>query len=134
MSRVKWHDVRKVLQQEFHTPATRSEGDFWSDFRVRAELGPGPEGKAVASPGVIPRRFGWVLAVCIVLAVVVTSLMIHKRTSGPGEMTALRSEVEEIEIFVPYTSVMIVQDAESGGSVVWLADLNPEESLDKGGT
>ena len=43
-----------------------------------------------------------------------------------GLAEELYSGVEEIEVFVPYSSVMIMKDAKSGGSLVWLAGLDGE--------
>jgi hypothetical protein len=45
--------------------------------------------------------------------------------SRPGDGTQtpqLASAVEEIEVFVPYSTMMIMQD-DSGASMVWLADV-----------
>ncbi len=130
----KWNDIQKALREGVPPPPVRDETEFWSDFRARAELGPGPDAEATVARAGLPWRLGWTLAVSAVVCIVAVSVF-RTRTPSPHALTTTtRSEVEDIEVFVPYTSMMIMQDVSSGGSVVWLADLDPEQSLGEGDT
>jgi len=131
MSREKWQNVQDAIRQQYRAPVTRDKQEFWSDFRARAELGPGPQAETPASSGVLVRRLSWALAACLATALLITALAYRTQT-GAGQAYAQRSQIEEVQVFVPCASVMIMQDAESGGSVVWLADLEPEEASEEG--
>ncbi len=122
MSRLKWSEIRAGLRRECSVPEPGEAKRFWIDFRARARLGPGPEavGSAPLRPWVW--RWRWALATVAVVGLLVFPLT---RRVGSEQTREAGSEIEAIEVFVPYSALMIMQDQESGASVVWLADLEP---------
>ena len=119
MATMKWHEIREALCRRHDVPAAPPPAEFWSRFRTRIESEPRPrqeEVRAFQAP-VIPWRFAWAAAAVAVLAFTLLLVAPHRRDSRA-------SRVDEIEVYVSYSTMMIMQDAKTGGAVVWLTDLD----------
>ena len=121
MSRLSNEEIRHGLRQLPGAPAPRPAEEFWQEFRSRASLVP------QAEPA--PRASGWGaawwrwaatggLAAAAVVLILVASL--HPPASTPGADVVL-SKVEQVDVHVEYDSMMIVEDSQHGGTVVWIA-------------
>lgn len=122
MSRYRWNEIRNRMKAEYAPPTPREAGEFWSNFRIRATAMQAPESSRTKRPQPIWGRPMWALAAALLVVGLFLSL---PRSGGPATANGPvpRSEVKEIEVFVPYSSMMIMQDAKSGTSVVWLSDV-----------
>ena len=123
MAKLKWHSVRDVMRQRHVAPAPAPAQEFWADFRRRA----GPQLRAqVASERsvpVLPWRLSWVAAAALamVLAAALALGPLGRRSVAAG---GLGSSVAQVDVFVPYSTMMILQDQKTGGALVWVTDLD----------
>jgi len=120
MPHLKWKDIRRALQRETRVPEFPKEEAFWADFRAHASLGPGPTAGDVASHVPTAWRWGWALAATLAVTLLLFPLV---KPEKEEHLVMANSAIEEIEVFIPYSSIIIMQDAKSGVSIVWLADL-----------
>ena len=125
MRRLKWQHVRDALVARNPAPAPLSAAEFWQEFRLRATRIPVAAPARVARrPRAVVLRLAWAaVLVCLLLGV-----LFRGRLGAPprGLARSELSTVEEIDVLVPYSSMIIVQDEESGGTLVLLADLGTE--------
>jgi len=137
MGRLTWHDIRQQLRQQDSVPPPPPATEFWTRFRARARQRLRPEPTPVrqrARPWAHPLpRLAWAAALLILTGLAVLLLQ-RDPTPGSGPLVAVAgranaSAIEEIEVFVPYSSMMIMQDAETGSAIVWLADLDVSAKL-----
>ncbi len=110
--------------------------EFWSKFRARASLthqesvdADVEESRVPVSPFV---RWRWLVPA--MAAVLIAFFGVWRQPDAPvvadgsgpeaesdGLSTEQLCEVREVEVFVDYTSVMIMQDDENGGTILLLA-------------
>lgn len=124
--------LRKALCEASSLPEPRPAAAFWQDFRARASLTvqQSPERAAVVpADGMLSWR--WAGAALVLLLLVSAVVALHPwARPGPVQVAtvplpvappAALSKVEEVEVLSDYSSVMIVEDAENGGTVIWVA-------------
>jgi|GEM_PF-1650969 len=121
----------QALRQAAPLPEPRPAAEFWQDFRARSALTLQEAPDRVAVVGVRLTSLRWVVATAAVL-VLLASVSVFLRT-GPvppqvaqaptatATTTTDLSTVQELEVFSEYSSVMIIEDAENGGTVIWVA-------------
>ncbi len=141
MIAMKWSVLRRQVKRDFAAPSPPPADRFWGRFRERLQLtqrGPVGEGTASCRGGRLTstallrvRR-----ALLPVLAAVVIALLLHSRrpstletTRGqpaarPGGAAVPLSSVEEIDVLMEYDSVIIVEDPQSRGTLVWITGAN----------
>lgn len=124
--------LRNALRQAAALPESRPAAAFWLDFRARAALTmqTAPEPAAVVGGSALFRH--WALAIAALLVVLglgyaflrppATSVEIAQ---APVAALPALSTIEEVEVFSEYSSVMIVEDIENGGTVIWVASAAP---------
>jgi hypothetical protein len=126
--------LRELLRQHAALPELRARDEFWSDFRARAALRPPQHPEAVAVGWL-----GWLNGVRLRLAVAALAVLValclvldawHGARPGASTSTVL-SSVDEVDVLVNYGSLMILQDQENGGTVVWLTGV-PTNGRDDG--
>jgi len=126
MSKTTWNELKDALRQRQTTPEPQARDEFWAGFRERATetTQDGAKPSLGPAPVLFPR-----LAVLAAAAAVVIAGLLAQLIRGPEDMPKqqLLSRVEEIEVFGEYSSVMIVQDADSGGTLVWVSDLEGDD-------
>lgn len=125
MNKPTWQQIQEGLKSEYKAPDNRDASEFWTDFRARASLVNQTEESASAPQPLQWHRPMWAIATAAIIMVifVFSPALRNNDPSQPATLLAEHSEVQEIEVFVPYSSMMIMQDAESGTSVVWLTDV-----------
>jgi len=120
--------LRQALRAAAPLPDPRPATDFWQDFRARSALTMQEAPERVAVVGARLTSWRW-LAATAALLVVLASLGVFLRT-GPGPSPIAQapapaptnlSTVQELEVFSEYSSVMILEDVENGGTVIWVA-------------
>lgn len=140
MRRLAWQEIRKALRRQDTPPPPTAPEVFWTQFRARAaqvrrpQPAAAPARQRFRAPPLM--KVAWAAATLTLAGLAVLSL---RREPMPGSPTTnehpshalapIASAIEEIEVFVPYSSVMIMQDAESGSAIVWLADLELSAEL-----
>ncbi len=128
MSGMKWQDMQSALRTACKAPEPRPAAEFWAEFNRRVAAMPAEALPATAAS--LPLSFPWArplrwAAAALVAALLTLPVLLRQGAQAPARNhDQANSELEEIEVFVPYSTMMIMQDRESGGTVVWLADLN----------
>lgn len=133
MAKLTWNQVREELSRRAASPAPAPADQFWAKFRSRAAREPRAEVVAVPWLWFAPSH-AWAAAAAV--AVLAGLLWI----AGPGGGASSRgagggprllvSAVEEIHVFVTYSSVVILQDAKNGSTLVWLGNLGKKKQGD----
>jgi len=125
MGKVKWHDVRDALRRHATAPAPPPAEEFWEAFRAHASLGPpAAERQAERPRALLLPRLAWAAAGAVALAAAL--VMFTPPATRPPAQEHLVSQVEEVNVFVAYSSVMIMQDEKSGSALVWVAGMGTE--------
>ncbi len=126
MGKLKWNVIQRALVASDTVPEPPPAEEFWADFKARASLaGRAPALSAARSPSVAWARFAWTTAaVAVVSALLLVPLLRKPDVVSIAAVPVGTSTVEEIEVYVPYSSVMILEDEETGGTIVWLDDLD----------
>ncbi|MBT3375606.1 MAG: hypothetical protein HN742_12060 [Lentisphaerae bacterium] len=125
MVKTKWHNIQKTLREQDDVPAPQQESEFWREFRIRAAQPVQDEESGPALPfwPRVQRTIWAAAALAVIVSVVGLSL---RNTTTPGSDSPLMSEVQEINVTVPYSSIMVMRDVETGATMVWVSD--PQES------
>jgi hypothetical protein len=126
--------LAEALAKAAALPEPRSAEAFWQDFRARASLTvqETPATAAVHAGALFSLRWASVAAALLVVVGALTYLQPWARQTqvaerapavpaAPSAQPALLSKVEEVDVLSEYSSVMIVEDAENGGTVIWVA-------------
>ena len=116
-------------------PPPRNREEFWADFKARAAL----TNQEDVAPTVARNLRGWrvvrvVLAsAAAVVALLALALIPSAEPGANGKSAHVQlSEVREVELAVQYDSMMILEDAEAEGTLLWIDGLqdagNAEET------
>ncbi|OGV72078.1 MAG: hypothetical protein A3K19_08305 [Lentisphaerae bacterium RIFOXYB12_FULL_65_16] len=115
------------------SPTPVPADQFWAKFRSQAAREPRTEAVVVPWLWFAPSQ-AWAAAAAV--AVLAGLLWI----AGPGGGASTRgagggqrllvSAVEEIHVFVTYSSVLILQDEKNGSTLVWLGNLGKKDKGD----
>ena len=116
-------------------PPPRSREEFWADFKAHAAL----TNQEEVAPATARNLRGWhVVRVVLAGAAAVVALLALALipSAGPGangkSAHIQLSEVREVELAVQYDSMMILEDAEAEGTLLWIDGLqnagNAEET------
>jgi hypothetical protein len=122
---------KKALCESAALPEPRPAAAFWQDFRARASLTVQQAPVATASRDGALLSLRWASAAAGLLLVVgtaVTTLHPWARHLQLAEIPAVHptvlSQVEEVDVLSEYSSVMIVEDVQNGGTVIWVASID----------
>ena len=125
MAALKWREIRAELAQRHAAPEPRPAPAFWADFRARLAVAPGRVA-AAARRRRLSLGIAWATAA---LAVLVGAVALFTPGGERGAApSAVASQVEDIKVFVPYSGVIIMHDAEHGGTLVWVAGMGSESN------
>lgn len=118
--------IREALKATDHPPALRSVGDFWADFKSRAAHVPQDGVRVLPSPRVFTQARIRVAAAAAVLAVSgIVALQFLDHPENAGKVSA----VQAVDVFTDYSSLLILEDTDHGGTFVWI---NEDDSADHG--
>jgi hypothetical protein len=113
-------DVVQVLREQVPQPEAPARERFWADFRARASLVP-----QQSAGGLTVGRSRWrspVYAVLSAAAAVVVAVAVFRGSgSSAVQPSAKLSKVSELDVYMDYSSVMIVEDQQNRGTVIWMA-------------
>ena len=127
MGRLKWQQIRNALREQDRLPPVPAPAAFWTVFRQRLGAGPAAAVRPAVHPFGLPwPRLVWAFAALAFIATALTTV-VKMSTHERRRDGAIVAAVEEIEVFVPYSSMMIMQDEQSGGAIVWVAGLDVRE-------
>jgi hypothetical protein len=120
--------LRKALYEASSLPAPRPAAAFWQDFRARASLTVQQAAEPAPARGGAALSLRWAAA-ALALLLLVAAIATLRPSISPRQVAAVvvapppaeLSKVEEVEVLSDYSSVMIVEDAENGGTVIWVA-------------
>jgi hypothetical protein len=126
--------LREALSQAAPLPQPRPAEEFWREFRARTALtmqtAPAPD---VADIGLRLTSWRWAAAAAALLVVLGGAVALLRTPAQAVRVasvpvaaaaTSALSKVEEVEVFSDYSSVMIVEDIENGGTVIWVASVD----------
>lgn len=119
MGKIRWQHIRAVLREQAVAPPPQHETEFWREFRNRVGQ-PAADEQPARVLTFWPRvqRTIWAAAALFaIMGIVGLSL----RSTDPGGKSPLMSEVQEINVAVPYSSIMIMRDVETGATMVWVS-------------
>ena len=122
-----------ALREAASLPAPRPAAEFWQDFRIRAaQAGTAPVAADPAPEVTIPpgfRAWRWAAAMVLLISLAATLRLarppVARAALEPAAVSSDLSKVEEVEVFSEYSSVMIMEDLENGGTVIWVASATP---------
>jgi hypothetical protein len=117
MSRVSWREIRQRLRAEVPPPQSDA-GAFWSDFRAHARLVPqiGPD----REPALAGRLMAWWrLAPLAATLAILLAVALHAR--GPAA-----NRLRFLEVFASHTGVIMMDDEQRHGTILWVAGLEPD--------
>jgi len=117
---MKTHEFKDSMQR-VDTPAMRSDEDFWSDFRARARLHPQ---HAPAPQPAMPRIMPWMATACA--AVLIATLVFFPFGREPEQA----SEILAVDVLARHSGVMIMNEGESEGTILWICDMETETGGD----
>jgi len=115
--------------REVAPPTARSSQDFWEDFRARAALVPQAAPHRAAPP---VGRWLFVVGSAAALVVAVSAVsrlltdpagegqQIASVPSLPTTVSGALSRVDDVQVFQDDASVMVFEDSENGGTVVFV--------------
>ena len=118
---------RDALKAACAAPETRPAKTFWQDFRARASLT--VQGVTTVAEDNAAHSLAWRPWASVAAAVIVLCTFFVLRqpvettiaSNPPPVAPAGLSKVDEVEVFSDYSSVLIVEDIENGGTVIWVA-------------
>jgi len=120
MAKMKWQHIRASLRDQETASPPQEKTVFWSEFRNRvARLTADEQPAPVLTFWPQVQRGIWAAAA---LFAIVGIIGLSLRTTDPGNKSALMSEVQEINVAGPYSSIMVMRDVETGGTLVWVSD------------
>ena len=125
-NRLKWKDVRQSLREEYAAPPMPESDAFWEEFRKRAGTRT-REAPVRALPRLRPAAWA-PLAAAAALVLLATLLFFRPAPQRKTVAAADLSQVEAVDVYAEYSSLMIMQDRENGGTLIWLAGVQPSES------
>ena len=115
---------KKVIIQELRgfrgSPAPPPATEFWGTFRARAQDIPQETPVLQREERAAARWWLGAGGLAGATVVLVLALALEIRAPVPTEPQRL-SKVDEVTVHVDYDSMMIVEDAEYEGTVVWIA-------------
>jgi hypothetical protein len=133
MAKLTWNRIRDEMGRHNASPALTPTDRFWSAFRSRAAHEPRADVVAVPWLWFVPSH-AWAAAAAV--AVLAGLLWV----TGPGGSTPPRgagsrqkllvSAVQEIHVFVTYSSVVILPDEKNGSTLVWFGNLGKKTQGD----
>lgn len=116
----------KALKGSDKPPVSRGKDAFWADFKARAATVPQDGAQPIPSPRILFQTWVRVAAAVLVLGVSgVLSVKMMNRSQAPEKV----SNIQEVDVFMEYSSMVILEDVDHGGTFVWITE---EESVDQG--
>ena len=119
--------LKEALCQTQQPPAMRTANEFWGEFKAKARLTP-QAGAAADTP--VPHRAlrPWLgPAISAAAAVLILALIYLPGLTRPRE--AQFSEVQEVEVMVEYSGMMVMNDTRNRGTVIWLSGLDKDSEI-----
>lgn len=125
MGRLNWRQIVDELRRAESVPDPVEPDRFWPDFEARASLvtRESPEARGLGTAGL---WLGWAAAGLACLAVFVGIIM--RTPAAPPATAAAFSEVQEIDVLVSYSTMMIMQDSDSGSTLVWVGGMGEDQN------
>lgn len=110
-------NLKQLLKACDDAPAPPASGEFWHEFRKRADVRKEESIKESRRSFVL---FRLAAAASVVLA---GSLFFQDENKPPAKPVEKEAGVESVEVFEPNTSVMILEDADTGAKIVWVTGM-----------
>lgn len=129
LAREEWSALGARFREQAVAPGLSGEA-VWGDVRraIRlAETGPAQE---VAGAGLFGVRLRWAAAALTVVFVGLAGLVVGRRLLAPRAAELARgaaAHVESVETGLPGAMPMVYEDAESGVTIIWVVETNPQE-------
>lgn len=119
MSVLKWREVKAGLAAQ---PASREmpgrgKEEFWSDFSARARM-VCQEASVAETRMTVGVRLRWAYAAAACLVIGLAVWFPFRRTSSAA------NPIRALEVVAPHTGVIIMQDQNDQGTILWIAGLD----------
>ena len=119
----RWVHIEKELKAQAPIARMRAASAFWEDFRARVPLYPQAAPEATRAPALLRWSLATASTVLLLAGVAVYSL--HPGSGVPG------NAITALDIATPHRAVFIMNDAASGGTILWI-DCDGAETTSKG--
>lgn len=120
--------LRETLSQVSSLPPPRPCEEFWEDFRARAALTFQEAPGRAAAAGSRLASWRWALAAAALVVMLAAAVTFLRPPAGPVQVAVALpasspalSTVQEVEVFSDYSSVMILEDSQNGGTLILIA-------------
>ncbi|MCF7855723.1 MAG: hypothetical protein K9N51_13060 [Candidatus Pacebacteria bacterium] len=119
MKQISNKELRELVQRAEPTPRIPRADAFWGRFKARAECMPRETNeRPPAYPRLWPKlALGAATVITLLLMLVVLEFPQLPVDNASGEPL---SRVDELDVYIDHTSVMIMKDRRSGGTLVWI--------------
>ena len=122
MTKIHWNQIENELKRDNPSATMRDADGFWQEFKEQAESVPQKQQKPLAFLSSPLLK----VAACIAFGIILYS----SNEFFSQENVANQNTVKNLEIFASYSATIIMDDHESEGTVIWIADLSGNEDQD----
>ena len=121
MKKMSNRDLRELVQRAEGSPEIPSADVFWDRFRARAEMVSQERPASVAhGSGRLWPRIALAGVTVLALALLIVTLEMPRQPANGGSLETPLSRVDELDVYIDHTSVMIMKDRHGGGTLVWI--------------
>ncbi len=109
----------RELKSSFESRDAPPAGEFWEDFRSRADG---------VSRVELSRGPNQVVRLSAAVATVLLMLAGYVGLYRPGAGVVERTEIKSLDIAVEHTSVFLLEDEQDEGTILWVGGIDTEET------
>ena len=117
---ISWKTTRAALRHRAVGARMPEAPVFWSDFQARARMVRQAEPIARGIPGGAPFWIKYAVGLAA------TGLVVIGLLAWPAHPAVAANEVKSLDVMASHSGVIIMDDVAAKGTVVWIADLQPE--------
>ena len=107
----------EVLRERYAPPPARAPAQFWAEFRRKAA------GRKRVDAAPLRRLLPALAAAALIVGLLAVGVLLwgNRTDLSPRHMQAQGPDVDDVDVLVEHTSVIIFQDPQKRATVVWLS-------------
>ena len=117
MKRHSWNDIKGGISTRQPPGQMLDKDEFWSDFKARAKL----RSQETPARNSRPLVLSW--AVATACAVLLVAGIVKFQLTRSGDTVQHGSSVTSLDVMVPHSAVLIMNDEPDQGTIVWIVDM-----------
>ena len=119
MEKLRWSKIESELKKSTPITSMRDKESFWQEFNSRVvdidqEVSREPPPKILRMTSLLMK-----VAACVAIASSVLFFSIPK----DREIAVVQNKIKNLEVFTSYSAMIILNDDQSEGTIVWITDL-----------